>query len=217
MSLISSVKNPVFYDTISNLPIDTNTTHILKLRYQIAVQTKSLINGELSNASEVTVILSPKIGNLLISDTVFFTPNTPFTLSITANSLLGNISKYYYALSLNNQFIEMSKPETTITISAPADSIIRNLFCIVKITTAEGIDVSDTLYLQSQIVWDKLSMPFDMQNIGYYAVVKDNKLFVFAESYRSVALFSSTDGINWLKISDSLPFNLMAKQPRVYK
>lgn len=217
MYLISSVANPVYNDTISNLNIDTSVTHIIKLRYQIAVRSKSLISGEVSNATEVTVIFSPTIGNLLTSDTLDFTPNTPFKITIVPDPLLGEISNYYYRLNSDSQFTEISKPETTLAITAPADSIMTNSFCIVKVTTANNISILDTLYLQSKIIWEKLSTPFTQQIIGYYAIVKDNRIFVFAENNTTVELWSSTDAVAWVKLSDSLPFNSMEKPPLILK
>jgi hypothetical protein len=215
MPLISSVTGPVFNDTLSNLGINTNITHVIKLQYQVAVQTKSLITGELSNISEVTVIFTPNVGRLLTTDTTTYVPGTPFKLSIVPDSLLGTIPNYFYALNSDTKFIEISKPETTITIPGPIDSISENQFIVVKITTAEGVNILDTLHLQSQIDWEKLAVPFAAQITGYYATEKDNKLLVYAENgaKKTIELWSSTDGTSWIKSSDSLPFNSMAKQP----
>jgi len=211
-------KDTFFFDSLSRLKIDTSITSLIGLRYQIAVQKMNTTIGEKSNVQDITVIFSKKAKVLLPSDTMAFVPNTPFKLSIVTDEALGKISNYYYKIDSTSSFKEFSGPDTNIVITAPGDSVINNLPCIVKVTTSQGLNVYDTLYLQSRMAWDKIASPFDVNVKGFYSVVYNSKLMVFTEngSAKSVSLWSSNDGTLWKKSIDSLPFISMSKPPLVF-
>lgn len=218
LDIIASTENIVFYDTLSRLGIDTANTPLIGLRYQVAVETGSLVEGEKSNAEEVTVVFTRKAGILLAVDTLTFTPGSAFKLNIKTDSSLGEVSSYSYRLRGDEDFKEISGPETTIVIDAPADSVFNGLYCIVKVTNSEGINVFDTLILQSRMKWEQTASPFDDTEIGYYSLVFNGKLLVFTQSgaQNAVALWSSENGTDWQKKSDSLPYRQLTKPPLVF-
>jgi hypothetical protein len=215
----SSTKDTFFFDTLSRLKIDTSVTSLIGLRYQIAVRTKEITKvGEKSNVLDITLIFSKKTGVLLSSDTMAFVPNTPFKLSIVTDEALGKISHYYYKIDSTASFKEFSGPDTNITITAPGDSVINNLSCIVKVITSQELNVLDTLYLQSRMAWEKVASPFDPNVTGFYSVVYNSKFLVFTENGpgKSVSLWNSSDGTVWKKLIDSLPFTSLNKPPLVF-
>lgn len=105
--------------------------------------------------------------------------------------------------------LSSSGPDTSIVFSIAGDSIISDYPCVAKVITADGIEVTDTLYLQSQLTWKKLGESPAINSLRNYSVSFKGSIFLFASISRSVdtiwKCWSSPDGITWIPVSDSLP------------
>lgn len=216
-SPLTFVDKPVFYDTIGNKQIDTPS--IVSFMYRVAVRNKSLQRGETYKFIKISAIVGKSNGLLFPKDTATFIPNEPCLLKILPDPVLGEVSKYYWAIGAGSQFKEVSAPETSIVIDIPQDSICTYL-CIAKVITEDGIELLDTIYLQSRFEWKKISeLPFNNSS-GLYSIPFKGLIYLFnSEQIADDTVWSiwkSLDGISWEIIVDSLPFKLQ-KKPVVFK
>lgn len=212
-SPVAYVKSEVYYDTLKSQSPDSFT--ILRYRYRVAVRNRSLIGGKTFRYAVVTAVSGNKKDLILQIDSLQFTPNAPCTLKMTPDKALGKVINYYWSLGEFSQFKQVSGPDTVITINIAADSVLYGYPCVAKIITEDGLELSDTIFLQSELVWEKIAESPLITAIDYYSVSFNGSIYLFTSLlYGSDTLWScwsSTDGISWNKVNDSLPCSIQNK------
>lgn len=208
LDTIARISETEFCDSLNGMEI----TDSLHFRYRVAVSSSSLRRGEMFAFSDVKFFVSDQQIRLFSSENKRFEVNAPCTLRMEHDGSLGEIDAYFWSLG-GNAFFESSGPETTIVIDAPGDTLIDNLLLRAKVVTADGIEFTDSLNLQSRLTWEKLSPVFSDGIVGFSSVVLENRIFVFCETEISSrkskwSVWSSADGTLWKCDADSLPFRL---------
>lgn len=210
---VSYVKEPVFYDTIKS--VTTGSTTIIQNMYRVAVRNNSLQQGKTFKFVKSTALIGDKKGLLFPSDTLYIKSGVPCSLSIVPDSILGKINSYYFAIGTGSQFIKTSGPDTSILLTIAGDSITSNFECVAKVITGDDIELTDTLYLQSQLSWKKTGESPVVNSLHNYAVSFKGSLFLFTSRSGATdtiwSSWSSADGNTWTKVSDTLPFRLQKK------
>lgn len=210
------VSKPFFNDTIKS--VSSGTTMVLNYTYRVAIRNKSLYRGETFRYATVSVVSGNRNNLLFSSDTISFKSNYPCTLKITPNPALGEINRYYWAIG-NDNFTETSRSDTIIVFNIPGDSIIYDFRCIGKVITSYNLEITDTLFLHSSMVWEKIGES-PQTSTGYYSASFKGSLFLFTLQANSDETFwklwRSSDGSTWSIVNDSLPF-MIQKKPLVFK
>lgn len=217
-SPIAYVKSAVFYDTLKNQSKDTFT--ILRYRYRVAVRNRSLIEGKTFRYATVTAVSGNKKDLILQSDYLQFVPSSPCTLKMTPDKALGKVINFYWSIGEFSQFKQVSGPDTVIIVNIAADSVLYGYPCVAKVITEEGVELSDTIYLQSELVWEKTAESPLNNAIGYYSVSLKGLIYLFTSFLNGSdtlwSCWNSTDGISWNKANDSLPCSIQ-KKPLSFK
>lgn len=215
---IAHVTRPEFIDSIDNETSYPGKKQI-QLRYRVAVRNKSLKVGETFSFCIATIDLSLLTVTLFKSDTQSFYPDSPLTLRIVPSLDIPGKLRYFWSFGNAVEFAETVKPETTITISIPGDSIITSLPCRVKVMNEKGTVFSDTLRLGSQFVWEKIGESPDGSSIGYSAINVSDRILLFCRGGSGAwkQVWSSGDGKLWQLVNNSLPFSKNSSRPLLFK
>ncbi len=209
------ISDTVLLDTVKYLCPETGSKKY-DFRYRVTVLDSAGDEGEAFGYVECEAVLSLGTPELFHVEKMAFSPNKPFTINIQHSQTLGEIESYYLSIE-GADFVRLSGPDTSITLQMPGDTIVESISLIAKVINFNGIQLTDTLYLQSRFEWSKIGdTPVDAD--GYHSVIFDGNLLLFTEtsSPDKCLLWSSPDGVEWSKLSDSLPFIAMEKTPIVF-
>lgn len=212
--LIAGVSDTGFVDSLKCL--DSLSAGSVHFRYRVAVRSLSGETGETYAFSDVESMLSDQPVTLFPSDSRRFEVNRRCTLRVQPSASLGEISHYFWALGENGAFYETPDPRTTVLIDAPGDTIIDTLMCRAKVINKDGLEFTDTLILQSRLLWEKVAENPADETVAYHSAVLGDRIFVFCQTENDFqkkrwSLWSSADAASWECLEDSLPFDLTNK------
>jgi hypothetical protein len=143
---------------------------------------------------------------IVSSDTMYC--NTPMTISATIFSKSPTIKKCEWKIGETGQYATTSVtlPETTIVFP---DTLLPYLRCYIRATNNNGVVVNDSMDLRVLISWKQVSNGIGPL-IPMNGIVFNNQLIVYGQSYfnnvLSMAIWSSSDGVTWTILTNSLPF-----------
>ncbi len=209
LDTIARISGTEFCDSLK----DTEITDSLHLRYRVAVSSTSLKRGEMYAFSDVKFLVSDQPITLFSSENRRFEVNRPCTLKIEHDASFGENEKYFWSFGEDSAFFQSSGPETTIVVNAPGDTVIDDFPVQAKVVTASGFEFTDSLKLQSRLVWERVSRIFSSGIVGFRSVATESQIFVFCQSESASgnsrwSVWSSPNCRSWECVTDSLPFDL---------
>ncbi len=189
--------------------------------YRIAIRSNDLQVGPTFFGARVTVY-SPQHIYSIFSENSLRTPlNMPCTLRLNIDPWFGNDPKLMWTIGPKASMLDSSAVSPIIFFH---DTMTPDYPCIVSIKGQEGKTASDTIHLQSWLAWEKIAEPPMSDGEGFKSIVFNGVIFAFIGEPRKEMItklkwleWTSSDGISWQKVSDSLPFGEWTSNPVVFK